>query len=741
MGCGGSSREKPWATYKGLRDPITGAVLEKTPMGNGCADCWHIIIDGAAPRTFSSWNDAEAWLLTPDGQTNFPTWKARAEGERRNFLKSGVAIVTKVGMRYEATLEPILLTDLEQDHPGVNFRRVQGLHVEQIMNHKKEMVDVVLVRSDVPDRVIMYTTSEGQYTEHFLRPENQLRKGQGPEFWRQISEANLRHRPRADVPTREGLLALLPGRQPMAPSAPGPAPRRGESEDRLAVRPAIPTTWLTGMGESPEPPQAEPEGLETEAAGEGGDKGGKRRGGRGRDALLDSAQEPKRPRRSGGGSSSVAGQDRPGRGPARSAAEETAGDVAAITVEAILEGQFDMPKRKAQHRIMSLENVARTGTAVVSAQANAEISALKAAVFLTPPDLPKLTDDVLMPNLNTVIGHLGEKRLPLLLRVGLCRRTALLHVESPADCVRAIWPFPGPTDLGAPPAFDPFQPRAWCLMEDDTRTTLLEAAVKLLSEDCLASLMSKRKTAEIQELARLLEQSGPVFPQGHAPQDLRVLCVAVAAMVQTTAIDAVQLSAMLALKDGTREIFRNMGPVLSDGYWIQLQADAWRFASHESTMTPAMVRTHEAFRQLPPGGAQEGSAARGALAPAASAARVAHWESPWATLEAALPKWRSLCRPGATAPVTRAAAAAATAAVSEIAATTAQVAEDMTIMETWRSRAAWLTSELTSSGLAADSPELRELTGASRAADLWLEAATAQVMLSRGAVAPGPDDS
>lgn len=732
MGCGGSCHEKPWAQYKGLKHATTGEVLEKKAFGNGCNNCWHVIIDGIAPRVLGSWNEAEAWLRAPECMANFQMWKARAEGERRNFIKSGVTIDTKVGMRYEATLEPILLHDLEQDHPGVNLRRVPGLHIQQITNHKKEMVEAVLVQSNVPDRVIMYATSEGKYTEHYLQPEHQLRKGQGSEYWRQISAENLRNRPRLDVLTREGLLALLGVRPPTAAQnlAPARAMGSGEGEDRLAIVPApsIPHTWISGMADSPVHMPTDLVELDTEAPGDDGSKGGKRRASRGtKEGHPDGMPESKKPKRSGGATAST---ERPNRGPARAGAEETVGDGATCTVESILEGQFEYPKRKAQHKIMSLENTVKSGqaTAVEKAQANAEICALKAATNLTPQELPKVSDEVLTPHLTTLITHLGEDRLPLQLRLGLCRRSALLCVETPADCVQAIWPFPVPPEQGPPPAFDPFRPRAWCLMEDDTRTALLEAAVKLLSEDCLASLMATRKVAEIQELARLLVSSGPVFPPGHPPQDLRSLSVAVAAMVQTTAIEPPQLSALLALKDGTRSIFKNMSPLLSDAYWTQQQANAWRFATHESTMTPAMARTREALlRPFPPGDALEESSW-------AVAARIAHWEPPWTTLEASLPKWKSMCRPGATAPVTQAAAAAATAAVSEIVATTARVTEDMAIMEIWRSRASWLTSELMSSGLALDSPELRQLTGASRAADDWLLKATAQVMLSRGAV-------
>ena len=667
-------------------------VISKTPVSTACLECYDLSVQIYAPQK-KPWSEIEAQLQTPAGRQSWDEMRARQAGKATRFPKQAVAEKTRLGIRYEAAFIPKPLAELRKQYPRADLAAVAGLHVQSIRNERNENVEVVLLRSGL-DRVILYSETEAEYTEHALQPGGQLRASQGLEHFQALLKKTLLHRPRADVPSEDELAAMLGSRSEHARARPDPsgaAPTidamdidfvddddfEGQAADATrtsssSVVPAAPELLLP-RGDRRRKSTAD------RAAG---------------DRASGDARKSKKPRGS----------------PVEDHGRQKCSDAdVPLTVENVLRGLVAKPKVAVYHEELRLPTLKKDMSDLQARVKDAELTALRAAVQLVPQELRSIAEEDLRKALGVVLSHIGADRLPLETARGLVRRAAVSKLASPADFWEAAWPW-GSSAISRAPAvsFDPARPRLQDVLPKCgdsasacTPAELTAWAARLVAEDGLASFMAQREFGKIAELAELATHTHCTdeASKEHAAE-LKVLCIGVAALVQTTAVDSAQIQALMSIRNESSALIRALSPLFHDNFWSDKGKQVWRLVAGESRSAPLLEKTCRGLA----GGPEEVDEA-------------------WAMMTAKLGNWTDSVRPGATKPVVEAAAASVRKFVTELA-TAAHTTEHQQTAEAWRSRATWLLQQA-----AAQSMSVEEPLGALQT---WLQASSASIKLSEG---------
>jgi len=202
------------------------------------------------------------------------------------------------------------------------------------------------------------------------------------------------------------------------------------------------------------------------------------------------------------------------------------------------------------------------------------------------------------------------------------------------------------------------------------RTTLL---LDVVIKDALAIYMSRKEkgaalvvelTSQVRAAPNLADsQAGPAMEM---LQELRSILEAISASVQQTAVSSQQLAAVLKLSNREFTKALSLAPLMQDDYWSGKMADIWKTGAAEAMAVPAI---EEAISQL-----------------------VAGKGDPWGDIQKRLPKWRSECRPGATALLEQACQEWFQATSSQLLDATVQDPAWLDALEVCRSRIVWLLS-------------------------------------------------
>ena len=619
-----------------------------------------------------NWPEMEARFADPAGRASWEEMQRRRDGKCARFKRQAVQKHTTVSMEWKVDFKPVPVAELKRRYPKVDLSAVPGLRFEKIKNEKNEEVVVALFKVG-DDRVTISCKTEAAYIEHVMRPESQLRAGQGEEHWQELLQQTLRSRPRSDGIAEHELAALLGQAAPTKDSVRGSASSSRAEERGSHTAIVAHDDDYSQYGRKADEAEGEEEDAGERAPSPASTTASRRKSGAKRPSANQDGEGSKKPRK--------------GTPPPAKAAE-------ALTVENILRGIIDKPKVLIYHRQMSLPTLKKTESEIAIRVEEALLEALRSASVLVPLELPRIQESDLRPALDKVLGHIGIKRLPVETVLGLVRRAALIQLGKPREVWSSVWPWAGPADA-TPAPFDPYRPRLqdavqWPSVE---LPSLAEFAAKTIVEDCLASLMARKTVDEIGELAELARgMRCPDENSATCGRDLKTLLVGVWALVQPTAIDSTQIQALLAVKTGSSALIKALKPVLQDVYWADRMKEVWPRAAAESTAAPLMDR------------------ARSDLLSSDSA----DIERGWSTLAGKLQQWTDLLRPGATQHVLCAAVTSLQAAVADVTSAEATT-ENQQRAERWRARAAWL----------------RQATECSSLED-WLQASSATIQLKQG---------
>ena len=516
-GCGRSSSDAPWGQHLVTYSTDRRTVLQKKPVGSGCAACRDTAMVGFAPEV-RTWEEVAQLLANdPKKQATFVEWGLRRTGQRLpKHAQAEVRQGVRAGVRWEDVCNVMTMKDFSERYPGIAARQVPGVRVETLADSRGSPQEVVLIRDIAsPSRVILYYESEATHHEMLLRPDHHVRQQQGAEWWSQALTRALQTRPSSAAASLDELDELVrrhgPGhhrrsraagqQQPFPPAGSGrvEVPQEGALQDPVSEFPreiVDDGQWDGDEMSNASRPQpvaaadaAAPELAmsELEAAAEPELPRGARRL---RPQPSDpAAPQPKRKERRQSSSSR------------RSGATGSGGND--LSVLGLLAGTVEKPKVALYHRRQRLQAIERTADKATVLAEQAEMAALSAADQLQPACLARLTDEELSPLLRVVLQHVSVAELPRAFALGLVRRRTMAAVgghglveADPANLLRVCWPWPLPAKLAAtgsakPRAFDPSAAELCAVTCVDLGEKILWAS-ELLVKDVLVTYMTRK---------------------------------------------------------------------------------------------------------------------------------------------------------------------------------------------------------------------------------------------------------
>ena len=145
-------------------------VLNKQPHGNACLACKEASYAAHLP-TKTRWPDLEASMADPNRRAAVEGWNALRTGAKHpRFTPQSAKETTRVGYRWEETLQPLTPEQFARLYPGVNYRRIPGVRVETLPNARREAQEVVLVDCGEVPRVVIYHETEAVLENNHLQP-------------------------------------------------------------------------------------------------------------------------------------------------------------------------------------------------------------------------------------------------------------------------------------------------------------------------------------------------------------------------------------------------------------------------------------------------------------------------------------------------------------------------------------------------------------------------------------------
>ena len=252
IGCGASSKQKPWGRMNVFRDRCSGKVLEKKPVGTGCAECRETFAEAALPGT-SSWEEE---MQEDSAKASLSEHVERRRGQPSHFEKHSHSVETQYRTIWQDEYEAVDASEMKQ-RLGANALLRSGVQVDVVTDSQGQPREVILCPTGALPKVLVQTIVTHTHTEHKLRPETHLRQEQGAEFKAQMRETirqEPQRRPMANRFSRQDLEARL-GMKGTGPKSSGPSGSSGEDHNasRLAGLTAIAAGQQSVMANMTEP--------------------------------------------------------------------------------------------------------------------------------------------------------------------------------------------------------------------------------------------------------------------------------------------------------------------------------------------------------------------------------------------------------------------------------------------------------------------------------------------------------
>ena len=373
---------------------------------------------------------------------------------------------------------------------GTDPRAIPGLRVDTIRDTNGKPTPVILTRDpNTPPKLIMYCETEANLLEHHLTQEQQLRATQGAEWWAHLMEKHIQSRPASTAPTCDEVADMVRKANcgNTKPSATRPAPathgvvNAADAEERLVEE-------LEGASDEENP---------CRVAGSPGPSTSNNVALTGSPGSTGSGTQPSPGGPTGSGRRLRAQRSNPEDPPARGAKKSrTSGHkqvVPELNVLNMLRGVIEKPKVALYHRRQQVCALKKTADALTCIQEENELLALAAAEQLNPGEIARLPEPDLRTALDQVLQRIPANELPRETVLGLCRRAALMSMDSPKDFASVVWPWACRSE-DIVIDFDPFDPRLSeaPLSSDLTLAEKIAWAVDFIIKDAVAAWMSTR---------------------------------------------------------------------------------------------------------------------------------------------------------------------------------------------------------------------------------------------------------
>ena len=484
-GCGGTSDQKAWGAHVMLLSPDQKTILHQKPHGSACQECKEAAYVAQLPRR-THWDELEPKLQDPKNYSAFRNWCALRSGAKApRFVPQGAKEVTKMGYRWEDAYQLLTTAEFQRRFPGMKYRGIPGVRVETLHNSRGEPEEVILIKGSEPPRLVVYHQVDVQLEDNHLLPQAHLRKEQGPEFWAQLL-TKARHAQPREAPTMEEL-------DEMVRKAGGHVRPQTPREQRPRARaafgsPAESRAGTAGSHEffnSPRTSAADTRAsfsspTDTRGAPDATCSDGEKlveQVVEDEDEDIDQGEVPPSrndmelaapfPPAHDGGSRrrlrvSNSNPDQPPQPKKKPRAKAKAGNLPAtgpLTVEAVLKGEVQHPKKEIYHKRQQLPALKKSGDALAILAEEELLTALGAAERLQPSEIARLPDSELMPSLKVVLKQIQPSQLPAPTLLGLVRRKALTCIEQPQELVATLWPITEGDPATKVQEFDPYKPR------------------------------------------------------------------------------------------------------------------------------------------------------------------------------------------------------------------------------------------------------------------------------------------
>ena len=607
VGCGASSKETPWGRLNVFRDRSSGNVLEKKPVGNGCAECMETFAEAALPGT-STW-DTE--MKNDAAQATLAAHVRRRRGQPSHFDKHAATVETQYRTIWQEEYHAVDASAMKQKH-GADALLRGGVQVDVVLDSQGQRREVVLCPTGAVPKVLVQTIVTHTHTEHHLRPETHLRPEQGAEFKAQMRE-HIRQeplrRPMANRFSREDLDARLGGTGG-GPRSGGPSGSGGGGTTTVrpagvtAVRPAgvtaeadlaspagvtadavvvheegvsIPRTFQAGVTA----PRSQPEGAEVAPA---------------RSRKRTRGKSPVSPRE---------GADPDAQRKKLPLAKKTLPDYAALSVYGLLKSSPRNCREAFYHQRQKLPRLRRQLDNNAFQEAETRLEQLTAAEAISAPNVSFLKEGELEAHLDLLTRHQAwpQEGFPQEFVEELLRKRLKDNIGQTQVVFDIAWPCPVAGSGDAP--FDVRRPR----LRDSALAVhqKVELTRRWLVNEFLAEHMryDKAGASAVRSLADRIEKESDAaldFVRRHGPEQSRAILQDVlrffsvlAATVQQAAVTSKQMENLCSFSDGEQQSAeaRVVAKFLDRPWWAEQMKTLWRHASSEAVAGPRLQRVIE----------------------------------------------------------------------------------------------------------------------------------------------------
>jgi hypothetical protein len=200
-----------WAETKGVVD-MFGNVIGQEKIGPVCLLCVCAMTWGNLPKKVQWPAFYQTLQKDPQKMAVFQEWRQRVKGKPVDFVKSGMRMVTRIGMTYKDLYDLKTADDLKQEYikdpasvAGLSFSNLPAASSQSTEEKRK----VLMVTKG--SQLEVYTTTEAVRDDEYMRPQQHLRLKQGDAVFEQLLAETLRHRPQLSHSVSPAQLDLMMG--------------------------------------------------------------------------------------------------------------------------------------------------------------------------------------------------------------------------------------------------------------------------------------------------------------------------------------------------------------------------------------------------------------------------------------------------------------------------------------------------------------------------------------------------
>ena len=686
-GCKKTSLETPWACYK-----YDAAQKQWQPVEDGCQPCVATLQDAVAPQRIT-WKSFSPRLSEPQTAMTFDEWRQRHAGLPTNFDKSDVTVDEDFEVTWIDSHLPKTEADLQADSP--NRELPKNLPWVDVLDGHGQNQRVVLVYQS--SRVEISHKTTAHTATRLLSADRQLRERQGPDALREarkrstlprhITQEQLSQMMSSGTPPAQPEDAVLDALMSSEASGAGVQAASGYKRSRMlrsaASNPEEPEGKQVRSGASEEFANfaflAAPKGSSA-AADPGVKSQTKPHAAAAGSAAATAVENWLQPEEGGRAGRGRGRGNRTSGGRARGGKKggKKEGEVE-FNLTNTLSGLVEKPRVELYNRRQRVPGFAKQAHESEVMAEESQIKVLEAAINLSPTEIRNVDQTVLISSVKVCQKSLAGDQWPKEAILGLTRRAAMAHLESPEDFLKISWPFGSANSPADAQTFDPTDPKLCHQAAHVSMDAKIKAFDNLVVKDFIAIFLRKGQ-AGMSALAAMGKSFQEYYSRATAEDarrcsDLLKCILAVSALAQQTTITPDQFEAFEALDQGKLSYASALQPCLADLFWEERKALVWEVAAYESTAHAILENIVRVVAQGTPIGTDQQKAL----------------DDAWDLSQKRWTAWTQKMRPGALKPV---ADALAQQLLSEAGAMQAQATEaDVALARAKQlgDRASWLT--------------------------------------------------